>query len=118
LIALRAIVEQEMSVREAERLGELAAQLGGDVPMALTTIAAEQTAQAPRPERSSARPAERSSQTAAQPSPEDEAIQREMSDLLGTPVRLARAQRETRVTITFYDEEKLQEFFDLLNGAR
>jgi hypothetical protein len=49
-------------------------------------------------------------------SADDADVQQTMNDLLGTPVRLTRTDRELRVTITFYDEEKLQEFYDLLNG--
>nr|PZN22756.1 MAG: chromosome partitioning protein ParB [Chloroflexota bacterium] len=117
-IALRAIIERDMSVREAERLCALAADLGGDVPGALDTLYPAQSGAADGARRVSKRGRQRAQADEARLSPDDEAIQREMADLLGTPVRLTRAERELRVTITFYDEEKLQEFFDLLNGTR
>jgi ParB family chromosome partitioning protein len=52
------------------------------------------------------------------PSPDDQAIRRELERLLGTPVSLVRSERELRVTIVFHTEEKLQEFFDRLSMDR
>jgi hypothetical protein len=50
-------------------------------------------------------------------SADDHEIRREMERVLGTPVSLARSDKDLRVTITFHTEEKLQEFFDLLNAS-
>jgi ParB family chromosome partitioning protein len=38
-----------------------------------------------------------------------------MERALGTPVQVLRTEKELRVTIVFHTDEKLQEFFDLLN---
>jgi ParB family chromosome partitioning protein len=48
---------------------------------------------------------------------EDQEIKREMERVLGTPVSLARTGKDLRVTIVFHTDEKLQEFFDLLNAT-
>jgi ParB family chromosome partitioning protein len=116
LAALDAILSAELSVREAERLGDLALRLG-DVPAAFEQL---------RPPARATRTAETPSQTAPiarnsgspRLSPDDQAVERELSATLGTPVRLLRADKELRVTITFYDDEKLQEFYDLLGGIQ
>jgi len=50
-------------------------------------------------------------------SDDDREIKREMERILGTPVSIARTDKELRVTIVFHTEEKLQEFFDMLNGV-
>jgi ParB family chromosome partitioning protein len=117
LVALQAISEHDLSVREAERVGEIAKQLGGDVPSALEQI---------RPSRSSVErvssgrkgrdAAERSSSQNNQ-SADDAEVERSLNDLLGTPVRFIRGSSDVRVTITFYGEEKLQEFLDLLSST-
>jgi ParB family transcriptional regulator, chromosome partitioning protein len=114
LAALDAILEAELSVRDAERLGDLAQRLG-DVPTAL-----EQLRPRPRPGQAAVPHPARVERTNTTPrlSPDDQAVERELSATLGTPVRLARADTELRVTITFYDDEKLQEFYDLLGGIQ
>jgi ParB family chromosome partitioning protein len=48
---------------------------------------------------------------------EDQDIRRQMEQILGTPVSLARTDKDLRVTIVFHTDEKLQEFFDLLNAT-
>jgi len=48
-------------------------------------------------------------------SAEDQEARREMERVLGTPVHIARTEKDLRVTIIFHTDEKLQEFFDLLN---
>jgi ParB family chromosome partitioning protein len=48
---------------------------------------------------------------------EDQDIKREMERILGTPVSLARTDKDLRVTIVFHTNDKLQEFFDLLNAT-
>jgi ParB family chromosome partitioning protein len=114
LAAIDVIGEAELSVREAERLCDLAERLG-DVPSALEQLRPP----APRPAPAATpAPEKRSPSEAPRLSPDDQAIEREMSATLGTPVRLARTDKELRVTITFYDDEKLQEFYDLLGGIR
>jgi ParB family chromosome partitioning protein len=49
-------------------------------------------------------------------SADDQEIKRQMEGILGTPVNLARNEKDLRVTIIFHSEEKLQEFFDLLSA--
>ena len=49
-------------------------------------------------------------------SADDQEVKRQIEVILGTPVSLTRNERDLRVTITFHTEEKLQEFFDMLNA--
>lgn len=111
LAALDVVVANDMSVRETERLGELGAANGGDVAAAFAAV---------RPARSlppsSARPARTPLPPRAEPSADDRAIARELERLLGTPVNVARTEKDFRVTITFHTEELLQEFFDRLSS--
>jgi ParB family chromosome partitioning protein len=51
-------------------------------------------------------------------SAEDQDLIRNMEQILGTPVSIARTDRDLRVTIVFHTDEKLQEFFDLLNSTQ
>lgn len=113
--ALDAVIDDELSVREAEELGDLAKKYEGDVARAIDTIRRK------RASRVGGGRAKAEQQTptppAAEPSPDDRELSRELQKVLGTPVSLSRNARELRVTITFYDDEKLQEFFDLLASA-
>ncbi|HWQ11790.1 MAG TPA: ParB/RepB/Spo0J family partition protein [Roseiflexaceae bacterium] len=119
LIALRAIVEGELSVRAAERLGELAADMGGDVPSAIDALRARPlwADESPPPRRARAAVRGRSA-PATRTSADDQAIARELETILATPVSVTRTEREVRVMLTFHTEEKFQEFFELLGGAR
>ena len=115
--ALHGILAEELNVREAERLSDLIDEYAGDVPSALAQIRG-QRAQRPGAQRA-ARPSP-SGQAAPEqtPSSDDTDVAREMERILGTPVKLSRTEREVRVTITFYTEEHLQDFFDTLNSPR
>ena len=48
---------------------------------------------------------------------EDQEIKRVIERILATPVSLARTDKDLRITIVFHTDEKLQEFFDLLNAT-
>ena len=114
LALLGAVLDRELSVREAERLGELALQ-HGDIGAALAALQPRPPATTPATAATRRKPA---ANAAPRLSDDDQAVEREMSATLGTPVRLARTGKELRVTIVFYDDEKLQEFYDLLGGTR
>jgi ParB family chromosome partitioning protein len=83
------IVEQGLSVRDVERLAR-----GVDV--------------SPPPEEASApkekRPAD----------PNDAALERELSQLFGTPVRISRSDEGGKISVPFYSDEDLQRILDLL----
>ncbi|MFL5807330.1 MAG: ParB/RepB/Spo0J family partition protein [Roseiflexaceae bacterium] len=114
--ALDAILSDELNVREVEQLGELTREHSGDIVRALATT---RQRRAHRTDDGRRAPAQsHKSTTAGAPgiSAEDQEIKREMERVLGTPVSLARSDKDLRVTITFHTEEKLQEFFDLLNA--
>jgi ParB family chromosome partitioning protein len=117
--ALAAILADDLSVREAEVFGDLARDFDGDIDRALSTIRSKRAGRVSSDKRLPASPP-----VTQQPSPQppllsddDREISREMERILGTPVSMARTDRTLRVTITFHTDEKLQEFFDLLNGA-
>ncbi len=113
--ALAAMLADDWTVREAERFGDLVKELG-DLDAALAAIRAQRVSRSERtkpPKRAALLPAPaRADATTA----EDQDIKREMERILGTPVSLARTDKDLRVTIVFYTDEKLQEFFDLLNA--
>jgi ParB family chromosome partitioning protein len=113
--ALDAILSDELSVREVEQLGDLTRDAGGDIGHALRTIRQQRAQRAADSRRSSVglrKPAPASMTLSA----DDREIKRQIEGILGTPVNLARGARDVRVTITFHTEEKLQEFFELLNA--
>ena len=112
--ALDAILSDDLSVREVEQLGDLAKQTS-DIGAALRTIRHRRAQRAADSRRSIAgsRKAMPSSMTL---SADDQEIKRQIEAILGTPVHLVRSEKDFRVTITFHTEEKLQEFFDLLNA--
>jgi ParB family transcriptional regulator, chromosome partitioning protein len=118
--ALDAIIADDLSVREAEILGDLARELDGDIEQALTTIRKKRAGRVGDKRSQTTQPAPPAPQQASPRttplSDEDREITREMERILGTPVSIARTDKTLRVTIVFHTEEKLQEFFDMLNG--
>jgi len=114
--ALAVMLADDWTVREVERFGDLAKDLG-DIDAAISAIRAQRTGRSEKD-----KPAKR---TAATPSStrvdtttaEDQDLKRQMEQILGTPVNLARTDKDLRVTIVFHTDEKLQEFFDLLNAT-
>lgn len=117
-IALDGILADELNVREVELLGDLVKEFDGDIARALGTIRQRRTERAGAAVRPPP-PAPRTTQVRS-PEPhaaDDAAITRELERLLGTPVKLARSDNELRVTIVFHTDDKLQEFFDILNAA-
>jgi len=115
LAALGAIQASDLSVREAEQLGDLTKEFGGDFARALALIQQRRAARAVDSRRA-ARPPKPAPALAAKLSAEDHDVKREIERILGTPVSLARSEKDLRVTIVFHTDEKLQEFFDLLNA--
>lgn len=111
--ALQAVLEDELTVRETERLSDLADMHHGDLAMARTMLRGQ------RSERTNTRAASRAPKPAA-PRPaqsaDDVALKRELERALSTPVAFQRNDKDVRITITFHTEEKLQEFFDLLQS--
>jgi ParB family chromosome partitioning protein len=115
--ALAAMTSEDWTVREAERFGDLLAELDGDIAAALAAIHSQ------RAERSGGENihtrATAPRQTRARVgtlSAEDHDVKREMERILRTPVTISRSDKDLRVTIIFHTEENLQEFFDLLNA--
>jgi ParB family transcriptional regulator, chromosome partitioning protein len=113
--ALDAILSDELSVREVEQLGDLTKDSDGDISRALRTIRQQRAQRSNESRRLSAGPS-KSQPASATLSADDQDVRRNMERILGTPVNLSRSDKDLRVTITFYTEEKLQEFFDLLNA--
>lgn len=113
--ALQMIVDDELTVREVERLGDLVKANGDDLDRALAALREQRAAGS-----NARKPAPKAAAPTSQPreqSPEDLDVKREMERVLGTPVQLSRTEKDLRVTIVFHTDEKLQEFFDLLRSA-
>ncbi len=113
--ALQMVVENELSVREVERLGDLVKANGDDLDLALATLREQRAVNG-----KTRKPAPKTPAQASLPreqSPEDLDVKREMERVLGTPVQLSRTEKDLRVTIVFHTDEKLQEFFDMLRSA-
>jgi ParB family chromosome partitioning protein len=116
--ALGAIVADDWNVRDVERLGSLVHEYNDDIDQA---IAAMRAARAGRAEttRSAQAPAIQPKRAQSNTrDAEDEEVKRQFEQILGTPVNVARTEKEVRVTIVFHTSEKLQEFFELLNSAQ
>ncbi|HEU5102274.1 MAG TPA: ParB/RepB/Spo0J family partition protein [Roseiflexaceae bacterium] len=115
--ALEAIIADDWTVREAERFGELVNNLG-DVSQALAAIRAQRRGSNQADERPKRAGVTRAPARTGTISPEEQELKREMEQILGTPVHLTRTDNDLRVTIVFHTDEKVQEFFDLLNAAQ
>jgi ParB family transcriptional regulator, chromosome partitioning protein len=107
---LGAIQGEDLSVRAAERLADLIVKHSGDLTAALGELRGAAGTSAPR--QVSKPPAAPSS---ASISADDDAARRTLEQQLGTPVTFARTGKELRITIAFHSDEKLQEFFELVN---
>jgi ParB family chromosome partitioning protein len=114
--ALALMLADDWTVREAERFGDLIKELG-DLDAALAAIRAQRMGHSAsnKPTKRAAAPAP--ARADATTTTEDLDIKRQMERILGTPVSLARTDKDLRVTIVFHTDEKLQEFFDLLNAT-
>src|SRR5436190_17909206 len=115
--ALTVMLTDDWTVREAERFGDLLKE-HDDIDAALAAIRDQRmgrnaNAKQTKPAAVPTPPPIRTDTTTA----EDQDIKREMERILGTPVSLARTDKDLRVTIVFHTNEKLQEFFDLLNAT-
>lgn len=117
LVALEALIDDELSVREAEELGDLAKNYEGDVARAVETIRRKRASRVGGG-RGKTREQGELAATVEAPTSDDQQFSADLQRLIGTPVRFNRAGRELRLTITFYDDEKLQEFFDMLAATR
>jgi ParB family chromosome partitioning protein len=114
--ALAVLLSEDWTVREAERFGDLVKELG-DLGAALTAIRAERTGRSESPKQTKRATATPAPARADATTAEDQDIKRQIEQILGTPVNLARTGKDLRVTIVFHTDEKLQEFFDLLNAT-
>jgi len=115
--ALGAILAEDWTVREAEQFGDLVKDLG-NVDQALAAIRAQRLGRDESNNRSKRAGLARTPARPGTISAEEQELKREMERILGTPVNLARTDNDLRVTIVFHTDEKLQEFFDLLNAAQ
>jgi ParB family chromosome partitioning protein len=110
--ALDAIVDADLNVRQAEQLGEIVQQTG-DVARAIGALRGGTQPAA----KSAIERGERRERTPAVEDPNDQQLRREIERILQTPVHFTRTGREMRITITFYEEEKLNEFFERIGGG-
>jgi ParB family chromosome partitioning protein len=85
------IVEEGLSVREAERLAK---GVGPDEAPSYTSTP--------------------SVRTRTESDPNDAALERQLSELFGTPVKLSRAGDGGKLNVPFYSDEDLQRILELL----
>jgi len=114
--ALLAIVQESLTVRDVERLGEVAKEFDGNIARALEGLRGQRAARPDGGSRSAAaapRPATRPAALSA----DDQEVERALERTLNTPVKLARTEKDLRVTIVFHTDESLQAFFDMLNAG-
>jgi ParB family transcriptional regulator, chromosome partitioning protein len=114
--ALDSILSDDLSVREAEQLGDLTQEFEGDFARALTAIRQRRAARTANSRRATAEAQRSASGQRVVLSAEDQEVRREMERVLATPVSLARGEKDLRVTITFHTDEKLEEFLDMLRS--
>ncbi len=114
--ALAVMLADDWTVRESERFGGLVKELG-DLEAALAAIRAQRMGRSEsnkQTKRATPTPAPARAESMLA---EDQDIKREMERILGTPVSMTRTDKDLRVTIVFHTDEKLQEFFELLNAT-
>jgi len=110
------MIADEWSVRDAEQFGDLVRTHGDDIDQALAALHAQRSNRAGGARRTT--PATQlSSAKGTTLAAEDQEVKREFERILATPVNVLRTDKDVRVTIIFHTEEKLQEFFDLINSA-
>ncbi len=115
--ALAVMIAEDWTVRDAERLGDLLKDYQDDLDAALAALRLARGRNPAETRRRASRPAPADSQRVSAQSADDAQVKREMERMLGTPVSIMRTERDLRVTIVFHTEEKLQEFFDMLNSV-
>lgn len=115
LRALDAIVADDWNVRDVEHLGDLVREYD-DIDRAIAEMRAQRSGRS-EPARKPAAAAPVSPPRANPFAAEDADVKREIERILGTPVTVVRSEKEVRVTVVFHTEEKLNEFFDLLNAS-
>jgi len=114
--ALEAMIADDWNVRDAEQFGDLVREHGDDIDQALAALRTHQSNRAGGARR--ATPAAQPNSTKnSTPTAEDQEVKRQFERILATPVNVLRTDKDVRVTIIFHTEEKLQEFFDLINSA-
>jgi ParB family chromosome partitioning protein len=113
--ALEAMIADEWSVRDAELLGDLVRKHGDDIDRALAELRTQRTNRSGSARR--AAPAAQPNSTRNMLAAEDQEVKSQFERILATPVNVLRTDKDVRVTIIFHTEEKLQEFFDLINSA-
>lgn len=113
LAALDAVIADELSVRESERLGDLAGEFGGDVDRAVAAIRRQRASRAGTQQKSTVEQEKAPSAETASVA-DDREMARSLERLIGTPVRAARKGAQLHLTIEFHSDEKLLEFFERL----
>jgi ParB family transcriptional regulator, chromosome partitioning protein len=114
--ALQAIVEDGLTVRDVERLEGLVREMDGDLGSALGALRGSRDNRGEGNSRATG--SEASSNRTRTLSAEDHDVERALERLLSTPVRLARTEKDLRVTVVFHSDESLQAFLDALGAAQ
>ncbi|NOK57479.1 MAG: ParB/RepB/Spo0J family partition protein [Chloroflexi bacterium AL-W] len=115
LAALAVLTTEDMSVRDAEHLSDIAKEYNGNIDYAIATLRQRRGSRSNKSQTKTDRKTAKQSPVAL--SDDDQQVTREMERILGAPVRLLRSDSKLQVTIEFYTDEQLQAFFDLIGNA-
>lgn len=111
--ALLAVMLQDtLTVREAETLSDHALTSTDDLRASLQTLRATPTSGNSTARPVKTRPSHSTDDTQNTTSPDDRAVARQLEQQLGTPVQIIRSPRDVRLTFVFHSPEKLAEFLD------
>jgi ParB family chromosome partitioning protein len=114
--ALQAIVEDGLTVRDVEGLEGLVRELDGDMARALGQLRGRRESRGESARRATTGDPQGNRGRAL--SAEDHEVERTLEGLLSTPVRIARTEKDLRVTVVFHSDESLQAFIDALSAAQ
>lgn len=115
MAALAVLTTEDLSVRDAEYLGDIAKEYNGNIDYAIATLRQQRESRTNKSKTKTERKTTKQQRTDL--SDDDQQVAREMERILAVPVRLSRSESKLQVTIEFYTDEQLQAFFDLIGNA-
>jgi ParB family chromosome partitioning protein len=117
-LLLNLIVNEAMTVREAEQVSDIPHSSYASAQSYLVEIRTGSRPATSTDESVGSSSRKKTSINTAPPAEhhvEDQAIARQLEQQIGTPVQLQRTPKDVRLTFVFHSPEKLQEFLDLIN---
>ncbi|MEM8535005.1 MAG: ParB/RepB/Spo0J family partition protein, partial [Chloroflexota bacterium] len=115
LAALAILTTEDLSVRDAEYLGDIAKEYNGNIDYAIATLRQQRGSRQNTSKAKTERKTTKQQHTEL--SDDDQQVAREMEHILHVPVRLSRFESKLQVTLEFNSDEQLQAFFDLISNT-